>query len=346
MKKSLFWATVLSAALLAASCGSAAQSTAGETAAEAGAQVQAAESAQVKPFVGICMEVLADNPYQIAMGDAIKAKCEALGAEYVFDAPQSFQDATQQVNIVEGFIAKGCNIIIIATSHSDAMTPVFKQAKEKGIVVALVDDYLDGEEKEELFTNCIMPFNEEDAYKATKYMIEKIGGKGKVLNIEGEPGFFVAKLRSDGFARACAEHPEIEVVASQPGGWTEEGGLRVAENILTAHPDVAGIFCANDGMAYGAIAALKARGSQAVVVGIDADQRALGLIKSGEYAATVGVDFERMADWSVRSALAQLIYFQGAMPDGDGQAFQPFVKLVNCGSVLIDGENVDEFIKE
>jgi ribose transport system substrate-binding protein len=112
---------------------------------------------------------------------------------------------------------------------------------------------------------------------------------GKVAIIEGAAGFQASMERSEGFTEILAGNPKIEIVASQPGNWTREGALSVAENFIQAHPDLAVIYAHDDNMALGAVSALKNANllDKVKVVGIGGSIEGLESIKNGELHSTV-----------------------------------------------------------
>ena len=126
----------------------------------------------------------------------------------------------------------------------------------------------------------------------------------------------------------------MNLVASQPGEWVQDKGAAATENILTANPDLAGIFASNDQMGLGAIQALKSAGKldQVKVVGYDAIPQALQAVKDGTMLATVKQFPERMGelgvDYAVRAA--------------EGET--GFPGFINSGVVVIDKANVDKYM--
>ena len=70
--------------------------------------------------------------------------------------------------------------------------------------------------------------------------------------LEGQPGTSAARERGRGFEEAIKEYPGIEVVARQPADFDRTKGMDVMSNMLQAHPDIGGVFAANDEMALGA----------------------------------------------------------------------------------------------
>lgn len=126
-----------------------------------------------------------------------------------------------------------------------------------------------------------------------RYACEKLGGKGNVAIIRGG-NHEAAVNRTDGAKRIIAEYPGMKVVAEDSGEWFREPGLRVAENMLTAHGDgIDAFLCNNDEMALGALIAIDNMGrtSQGIVVtGVDGVPEGLESIQQGRLGATVYQD--------------------------------------------------------
>ena len=116
--------------------------------------------------------------------------------------------------------------------------------------------------------------------------MQAIGGKGKVIILEGVRGTLTAQDRLRGFKDAIAENPGVTLVASQPANYQRLQGMQVMENLLQAHPDVAGVLAANDAMAIGALDALADSGHAAQVIGINATREAIDAIKAGKMLAS------------------------------------------------------------
>ena len=121
-----------------------------------------------------------------------------------------------------------------------------------------------------------------------KALGEAVGGKGKVVEIQGIMGTSVAQERSKGFEAGIKDFPGISVVATQPAEFDRGKALDVMSNILQSHHDIAGVYAANDEMAMGVIAALKAAGlsGKVKVVGNDGIADAVKAIKDGSLYAT------------------------------------------------------------
>lgn len=289
-----------------------------------------------KPTVGIVVKVLTGNSFQIDLGDYAKKAAEELGFEATVLAPQTFEAYQEQISIIEDFITKKVSFIVVAPSSPTAIIPVIEKAKTAGIPVIVMDGELEGTD---VPIATIATDNVNAAYMGTKWLCEKIGGKGKIVHLEGESGNIVGELRKEGMLKALEEYPDVELVVSQNAHWTEEGGLQVMENALQSNPDIVGVFSANDNAAIGAIEAVKAAGVDPVIVGYDAIPEALELIKSGELDATVAQFPQVMAETAVRIGAAYLEYFKDNVP------IDVFMKMIDSGAAVVTVENVDEFLK-
>lgn len=120
---------------------------------------------------------------------------------------------------------------------------------------------------------------------AGEFILEKLGGKGKVVELEGIPGTTAARDRGQGFNEAIKD--KLEVVARQAADFDRTKGLSVMENIIQAQPEFAAVFAHNDEMALGAMKALEAAGRKVLLVGFDATDDAVKAVKEGQMTATV-----------------------------------------------------------
>jgi ribose transport system substrate-binding protein len=120
-------------------------------------------------------------------------------------------------------------------------------------------------------------------------LFEKLGGKGKVIQLNGILGVSIDSERLAGVEAATKKFPEIDIVATRPGGWSRNVAQPVIQDLLVQYPDVEGIICHNDDMAIAVIAALRQKGlnKKVVVVSGDGVPEALKLMQSGDLYATL-----------------------------------------------------------
>ncbi len=115
-------------------------------------------------------------------------------------------------------------------------------------------------------------------------------GKGKILALQGQLGNDSAVERYQGLQDALKEFPDIELLDMQVANWSSQEALKITETWLAKYgEDIDGIWCANDGMAIGALQALKAKGlnGKVKVCGVDGVSAALDAIEAGDMVCTV-----------------------------------------------------------
>ncbi len=114
--------------------------------------------------------------------------------------------------------------------------------------------------------------------------------KGKILALQGQLGNDSAVERYQGLNDALAENADIELLDMQVANWSSQEALKITETWLAKYgEDIDGIWCANDGMAIGALQALKAKGlnGKVKVCGVDGVSAALDAIEAGDMVCTV-----------------------------------------------------------
>ena len=114
--------------------------------------------------------------------------------------------------------------------------------------------------------------NYEIGRKAGEYIADRLGGKGRVIEITGLRGSTPAVERHRGMMEALKAAPGVQVVASAEAGWFRQKAGEVMDTLLDAHPQVNLVFAQNDRMAIGAYekARQKNRAGQIAFVGVDA----------------------------------------------------------------------------
>jgi ribose transport system substrate-binding protein len=141
-------------------------------------------------------------------------------------------------------------------------------------------------EYEGYFISFLTPDNVMGSKAMCVSVFKQIGGKGKVINLNGIPGNMSNDERTLGVDLALKEFPDIKMVARQNGTENRTGAQPIIENLLTAHPDVDAVVCHNDDSAIAVLNALRDRGMTKVKVGgIDAIQEFLDAMQKGPNAA-------------------------------------------------------------
>jgi ribose transport system substrate-binding protein len=251
--------------------------------------------------IGLSVSTL-NNPFFVELKNGAEQKAAELGAEIsVVDARDN---PAKQLNDIQDLIQKGVDILIINPTDSDAIVTAIEDANNAGIPVITVDRGANGGE----VLVHIASDNVAGGVMAAEFLAEKINFKGKVVELVGIPGTSAARDRGKGFETKLEDYPDIELVAKQSANFNRAEGLRVMENILQAHPDIDAVFAQNDGMALGAVEALRAAGKldQVVVVGFDAIDDAVKAVEDGEMAGTIAQQPALMGSLAVEKAFNYL----------------------------------------
>lgn len=229
--------------------------------------------------IGLAISTL-NNPFFVDLEAGAKAKATELGVKLV--TLDSQDDSATEMSNVEDLINQGVDVIMINPTDSDAVKSAVEAANKANIPVITLDRGANGGE----VVSHIASDNVAGGKLAGEYIVELLGGKGKVVELEGIPGASAARDRGQGFNEAIGG-TDLEVVAKQTANFDRAEGLTVMENILQAQPEIDAVFAHNDEMALGALEAIKASGRDIIVVGFDATDDAKAAVENGEMAATV-----------------------------------------------------------
>ena len=146
----------------------------------------------------------------------------------------------------------------------------------------------------------------EIGYREARYLFESLGAKGKIVVIEGTPAAPTNRERMRGYQRAFAEFPGIQVLGSGIGNYQQPDAKRVMEKFLREYPQIDAVLSANDGMALGALEALKEANRTSVVIGINGILPAVKQIEAGAILASVDFNMFKIGCTATRAALRHL----------------------------------------
>ncbi len=263
-----------------------------------------------RPRIALVMKSLA-NEFFKTMEDGAKAHQQEHSDRYNLIAVgiRDEQDDARQISDVELMIAQGVQAIVIAPADSQTLVSVSQRAQEAGIVVINIDNKLDEDVMAQ--RNVKIPFvgpdNRKGARLAGEYLAQHLSPGDQVAIIEGAPNAFNGIQRRLGFEDAI-EAAGLNLVASQSGQWETDRANQVASAIITEHPEVKALLCANDSMALGAVAALRSAGKigDILIVGFDNIQAVQQLILQGDILCTVDQYADQLAIFGIEYALSIL----------------------------------------
>lgn len=308
--------------------------------------------------IGIATPSLGDEAQVMIQQGAIEA-CKEYGFEYI--TTNAERDALKQVNQIDYLIEKGVNAIIMVPVDAAVLSESVKKCNELGIpvmcqdrsvtegkllVTVYADNYLAGKQAAEFMVGLL----------TLKYGYPK----GTVLELQGALGTDVARLRGAGFNDVMKQYPDIEVI-SKPTEWLPENGARVTEDVLTARPDLDGIYCHSDFTLTGVIPALERMGKLKPVgtndhiftVSIDATSQALDWIRERKHDASICqpfVDYGKIAimlfaEYYLKGKeipIGEKISQAGALWSPATIEASPTGPVVKLRTVPVDIHNVDD----
>ena len=146
----------------------------------------------------------------------------------------------------------------------------------------------------------------EIGYREAQYLFEHIGGKGKIVVIEGTPAAPTNRERVRGYQRAFAEFPGIQVLGSGVGNYQQPDAKRVMAKLLGEHPQIDAVLSANDSMALGVLEALKEASRTSIVISINGILPAVKQIETGAILATVDFNMFKIGCTATRAAVRHL----------------------------------------
>lgn len=279
------------------------------------------------PVLGVVPKGTNHTFWQSVHAGAIKAG-EEFGLEILWNAPQLEIDSARQISIVENLITRQVDGIVLAPVDEDALVSVVHRAADRGIPVAIFDSAIN--------TDRIITFVVTDNYQGGVMAAERmgaiLGGQGKVGVIGFMPGSASTMKREAGFVETVERRfPGIEIAGGVRFNMADRAkALAEAENLLTAHPDLAGFFADNESSVDGTVQAVKQRGlaGQVKIIGFDASETLVADMRAGVIDSIVVQDPFRMGYESTRQ---MALHLQG------GET----VAHIDSGAYLLDAGNVD-----
>ncbi|MFJ2114213.1 MULTISPECIES: substrate-binding domain-containing protein [unclassified Streptomyces] len=239
-----------------------------------------------------------NNPFFVQLKEGAQAEAKARGVDLTVTDAQN--DASQQANQIQNFTSEGMSSVIVNPVDSDAAGPSVRAANKADIPVIAADR---GVNKADIAA-LVASDNVAGGEQAARTLAEKLGGKGRIVVLQGTAGTSASRERGAGFAQGIKAYPGIEVVAKQPADFDRTKGLDVMTNMLQAHSDVNGVFAENDEMALGAIKALGSRaGTSIPVVGFDGTPDGLKAVEAGTLYASVAQQPRELGKLAVRNAI-------------------------------------------
>jgi ribose transport system substrate-binding protein len=249
--------------------------------------------------VAVVPKASADIFWQSVHAGALKAGIEN-GVRIVWDGPPNETDIATEMQIAETMVNRRVDALALAPSDRSAFKIVVDRAINAGIPVIIYDSALDSSN----YTSFVATNNALGGKLGADRLGELLRGKGKIVVVRTLPGAASTTAREDGFRRELNEKfPGIQILDERYGMASIAQALTVAENMLTAHPDLDGFFCSNESGTEGAARALKGRNLHLKLVGFDSSPSLISDLKAGWIESLVIQDPFEMGHRAVTEAV-------------------------------------------
>lgn len=182
---------------------------------------------------------------------------EKVAQYYITDANN---DTNKQISDIEDLISKDIDLLLLQPISPDAVAPAVEKAKEKGITVVTCASPVGTDQ----YDVSVLAKDEDFGRVGMEWLCKELGGKGKIIMLNGMSGVTVSENRTNGAKEVLKDYPDIEVVGEDYGDWDYAKGKTAAENLLAANPEIDGVWSQGGEMTRGAMEAFMAAGRDLV----------------------------------------------------------------------------------
>ncbi|MEL7499788.1 MAG: substrate-binding domain-containing protein [Planctomycetota bacterium] len=242
----------------------------------------ASDASDAKFTIGMSQCNLGE-PWRVQMNADVKKAADGQpDVNVIFKDAQN--DSLRQRAHVEEFVSQGVDLLIISPKEAQPLTEPVAKAFEAGIPVIVLDRAVLGDK----FTTFIGADNQLIGRLAGQWLVEKLGGKGKVVELKGLMTSVPGQDRHEGFLNGI-EGSELEVIFEVDMKWLEASARKEMDSALARFDKIDAVFAHNDPGAHGAYLAAKASGREKEItfVGIDAlPQEGVAYVQQGLLDAT------------------------------------------------------------
>lgn len=173
---------------------------------------------------------------------------------------ESENNISKQIANLEDLITRRVDVIICTPVNPAAVVPVLEKAYQRGIPVVL----LAATANTDKYT-CLVTVDDRDFGEAgAKWLVEKLGGKGQIIALNGIPGISVSEDRWLGAKSVFDKYPGMKVIANVSADWDYAKAKLAVGNLLAAHPQIDGVWSQGGEMTLGAMEAFQAAGRKMV----------------------------------------------------------------------------------
>jgi ribose transport system substrate-binding protein len=253
-----------------------------------------------QPTIAVFTKNRLNPAYDAARAAADRVAAEA-GGRTIHYVPDTPDDVGEQKALVTQALAAGVSGVVFNPTDDEAMREDLERFAAAGLPVAIFINRMAGPQ-----LTFVGSDDKAIGHAVAKALIAGLGGKGRIVALDGTPSARTARDRAEGLRRAVAEHPGLELIDSRIGYLQRAPAKAAMEELLVKHPQIDGVWTANDMMAFGAVDALAAAGRKAEVVGINGLPEAIANIERGAMLASADFSALNIAAIATRAVLRAL----------------------------------------
>jgi ribose transport system substrate-binding protein len=193
-------------------------------------------------------------------------------------------DVSTQASQIDQYVTAGVDAIVVIPVQADSLQPQVAEAKAAKIPIFDVNASLDSKD----LTGSVQPDDVAAGAQEAQMMMDKLGGKGNVIILQGPLGGSGEINRGKGIDSILAKNPDVKVLAKDTANWARDEAVNKVKNWISAFGDqIDGVIAENDDMGLGALQAFKEAGRTGVpIVGIDGIADGLSAVKKGDFIGT------------------------------------------------------------
>lgn len=239
---------------------------------------------------------------------AVHAGVKQAGSEFGFDidwnGPQDETDHARQIQVVDAMVAQRVSALAISATDENTVAQAVQRAIGAGIPVSVFDSGVNAKG----FLTFVATDNLAAGVTAAERLAMLVGGSGKVGMVMHKPGGTSTMLRERGFETTMRRYPALAIAARQYGMADRAKARAAAENMLTAHPDLAGLFASSEASSLGALQAIESRGLRGKVklITFDTSDSHIAALEAGTIDLMLVQDSRRMGYEVVKSLAVKL----------------------------------------
>ncbi|HTN97132.1 MAG TPA: sugar ABC transporter substrate-binding protein [Nordella sp.] len=217
-------------------------------------------------------------------------------------------DAVKQRAAIDNMASQKWDFVAIQAFGIGTLTAPVKKMIEGGTPVMDMDTLIAPLDTIDVHT-FLAPDNEFMGASVTQALVNKLGGKGKIVMTQGALGHTGAQGRAKGFKSVIEKFPDMEVLDEQPADWDVTKVARIWETLLTKYPQIDAAFFHNDDMALAAHKVMQAKGREGILIGgVDAMPPAIAAVSDGRMFATVRNPSCRIHGGAIIAGVAAVVH--------------------------------------